>query len=194
MGTQAGSTEAEVRELEERRYRAMLAADIATLDRLLDDALTYTHSSGVIDTKASYLAGIRDKVWEYKNITRENERLVVRGNAALVFCRLRIDLLVRGTPEGREQRTGGVGEMGDTAGCSRCTLPGRRLRHRQTATRAYRGSAGCLKIRRARELVRRRQPAFVLCRLALVLRCRGEACSGGWLEMAADRRGFGHPG
>ena len=61
----------------------MVAADLATLDRLLDDALTYTHSSGAIDTKASYMAGIRNKVWEYKNITRENERLVVRASTAV---------------------------------------------------------------------------------------------------------------
>jgi hypothetical protein len=99
MSTQSVAlSETQVRALEEQRYRAMIAADIAALGRLLDDALTYTHSSGVIDTKASYLAGIRDKVWEYKNISRENERVVVRGTAALVFCRLRIDLLVRGTP------------------------------------------------------------------------------------------------
>ncbi len=91
-------SESHVRDLEEQRYRAMLGADLATLDRLLDDALTYTHSSGVIDTKASYMAGVRDKVWEYKNISRENERVVVRGSSALVFCRLRIDLLVRGAP------------------------------------------------------------------------------------------------
>jgi hypothetical protein len=88
--------EQQVSELEEQRYRAMLAADVAALDRLLDEALTYTHSSGVVDTKASYLAGVRDKVWEYKHIARANERIVVRGDCALVFCRLSIDVLVRG--------------------------------------------------------------------------------------------------
>ena len=92
-------SESHVRELEEQRYRAMLSADLATLDRLLDDTLTYTHSSGVIDTKTSYMAGVRDKVWEYKNISRDNERVVVRGDCALVLCRLRIDLMVRGTPK-----------------------------------------------------------------------------------------------
>jgi hypothetical protein len=88
-----------VRELEEQRYGAMLRADLATLDRLLDDGLTYTHSSGAVDTKASYLAGVRDKTWEYKTISRENERVVVRAGCALVFCRLRIELSVRGTPK-----------------------------------------------------------------------------------------------
>jgi hypothetical protein len=87
-----------LRELEDQRYAAMLAGDAATLEALFDDALTYTHSSGVVDTKASYIAGVRDQLWAYKEITRENERVVVRGNCGLVFCRLKIDLTVRGVP------------------------------------------------------------------------------------------------
>jgi hypothetical protein len=90
-------TEDQVRKLEEQRYAAMLAADTASLDRLLDPQLTYTHSSGVVDTKASYIAGVRDKVWAYKTISRDNERVVLSGACALVFCRLRIDVYVRGT-------------------------------------------------------------------------------------------------
>ena len=90
-------TEDQVRKLEEQRYAAMLTGDVAALEKLLDDALTYTHSSGVVDTKASYIGGVRDKVWEYKNIARENERVVIRGDCGLVFGRLRIDLNVRGT-------------------------------------------------------------------------------------------------
>jgi hypothetical protein len=98
MGEQTALTEERIRDLEAQRYAAMLGADIAALDRLLDEALTYTHSSGVVDTKDSYLAGVRDKIWEYMRIARENERVVVRGSCGLVFCRLRIDLAVRGTP------------------------------------------------------------------------------------------------
>ena len=89
--------EKQIRQLEEQRYAAMLAGDVAALDRLLDENLTYTHSSGVVDTKASYIAGVRDKVWEYKTIARDNERVVIRGGCGLVFCRLKIDLNVRGT-------------------------------------------------------------------------------------------------
>ena len=91
--------EGQIRQLEEQRYAAMLAGDVAALDKLLDDALTYTHSSGVVDTKAGYIGGVRDKVWEYKNIARENERIVIRGGCGLVFCRLKIDLNVRGAPK-----------------------------------------------------------------------------------------------
>lgn len=91
-------TEDDILGLEKQRYAAMLKGDAAALEALFDDALTYTHSSGVVDTKDSYLAGMRDKVWEYKEITRENERVVIRGGCGLVFCRLRIDLNVSGTP------------------------------------------------------------------------------------------------
>ncbi|HWB45459.1 MAG TPA: nuclear transport factor 2 family protein [Hyphomicrobiaceae bacterium] len=91
-------TEDQVRKLEEERYAAMLAADVATLDRLLDAQLTYTHSSGVVDTKDTYIGGVRDKVWAYKAISRENERVVLSGACALAFCRLRIDVHVRGVP------------------------------------------------------------------------------------------------
>ena len=90
--------EEEIRKLEEQRFAAMVAGDVATLERLLDDALTYTHSSGAVDTKASYIAGVRDKLWDYKAIVRDNERVVLRGDTALAFCRLRIDVLVSGTP------------------------------------------------------------------------------------------------
>ena len=86
----------QIRKLEEQRYRAMVSGDLNVLEQLLDEALTYTHSSGVVDTKASYIAGVRDKIWEYKHISRDNERVVIRANCALVFCRLRIDPLVRG--------------------------------------------------------------------------------------------------
>lgn len=90
--------EAQIRDLEKRRFAAMLAGDVATLEALLDDELRYTHSSGVVDSKQSYLKGVRDKVWEYKDIRTSEERIVVRGDAALVFCRLQIDLDVRGAP------------------------------------------------------------------------------------------------
>jgi hypothetical protein len=93
-----GMSDRDILKLEDQRYVAMLAGDVATLERLLDDELSYTHSNGVVDTKASYIAGVRDRVWEYKSIAREGERVLLRGDAALVYCRLRIDLLVRGTP------------------------------------------------------------------------------------------------
>jgi len=96
--------EVQVRECEKRRFAAMCAGDLATLDVLLDDELTYTHSSGVIDRKQSYLKGIREKLWDYRDINTSDERIVIRGDAALVFCRLQIDVNIRGTPKKVDSR------------------------------------------------------------------------------------------
>ena len=48
-----------VQQLEDARYAAMVSKDIETLDRLLDDKLIYMHSTGLADTKASYIDGWR---------------------------------------------------------------------------------------------------------------------------------------
>ena len=46
---------AEIKALEDRRYRAMLAGDMAVLDELCSDDLIYTHSKADHDDKRSYL-------------------------------------------------------------------------------------------------------------------------------------------
>src|SRR6185295_12856007 len=42
-------------DLEAKRIGAMVHKDLATLDALLADDLTYTHSGGTTDTKASFI-------------------------------------------------------------------------------------------------------------------------------------------
>src|SRR5262245_45112446 len=48
-------------DLETRRIAAMVAKDIPALDSLLADNLSYTHSGGTTDTKASFLTLIRER-------------------------------------------------------------------------------------------------------------------------------------
>ena len=51
--------------MEDRRYAAMLYKDVKMLRSLLHDQLTYVHSSGTTDTKASYIAGLEAGTWDY---------------------------------------------------------------------------------------------------------------------------------
>lgn len=88
-----------VRELEDRRYRAMCEADVVTLEGLLADSLVYTHSYGGADSKASYLAGIRSKKWVYRKVERPKEDIQVHGDAAIVTGQVRIELLSEGKPK-----------------------------------------------------------------------------------------------
>jgi hypothetical protein len=50
-------------------YRAMLAFDFIALDGLLSDEVSYIHSTGVVETKAEYFAGLRQGLYEYGDIT-----------------------------------------------------------------------------------------------------------------------------
>lgn len=57
-----------IRELENRRFRAMCERDVASLEQLLADSLVYTHSSASTDSKASFIDGIRSRKWEYQRV------------------------------------------------------------------------------------------------------------------------------
>ena len=91
------ATQTMIRELENRRFRAMCEGDAATLEALLADGLVYTHSSANVDTKASYIAGIRSKKWIYKRVERAAEDIQVHGNCAVVTGEAHIDVAVSGT-------------------------------------------------------------------------------------------------
>ena len=88
-----------IRKLEDRRYAAMCQGDAAALEALLADSLVYTHSTGVADSKASYLAGVRAKKWQYRKIERPIENIQAHGDFAIVTGQVRIDILVEGTPK-----------------------------------------------------------------------------------------------
>lgn len=90
--------------LEDARYDAMLAGDIATLDRLLDPGLRYIHSSGGTDSKDSYLAGFASGHFRYRRIERSEQLIQPAGDAALVLNHLSIDILVGGVAKQVEAR------------------------------------------------------------------------------------------
>jgi hypothetical protein len=63
----AGPEEAAVLAAQKERMQAMVRGDVEALSRLLPDDLTYTHASGVIDTKASLLSSIQSGKLKYKS-------------------------------------------------------------------------------------------------------------------------------
>jgi hypothetical protein len=84
---------------EDRRYRAMLEADLTTLDEVCAAELSYAHSSGARDTKREYLDKIRSGYYVYRRIDHPVERVAVVGDSALVVGRMTADLDVDGTPK-----------------------------------------------------------------------------------------------
>lgn len=78
-----------IKGLEQKRYSAMLASDVATLEDLLDDDLVYTHSFGEGDDKAGYLKKVANRFFVYHEIHHSSDRIIVRESLAVVAGTMR---------------------------------------------------------------------------------------------------------
>lgn len=87
-----------VEELEGRRVRATVAADVPALAELLADDCRYVHSSGVIDTKESYLANLASGVLVYDWIEPHERVVLDLGTAVAVSHVMRAHMVVYGAP------------------------------------------------------------------------------------------------
>ncbi|MPY93330.1 MAG: DUF4440 domain-containing protein [Acidimicrobiia bacterium] len=87
---------AEVLQLEERRFAAMVAKDTATLAELFAEEMSYTHSNAAVDTKASFLAAIEQRRFDYRTVTCSDRSSVVVGDTARLTGRAEIDVVAGG--------------------------------------------------------------------------------------------------
>ena len=78
-----------IKALEDKRYRAMIAGDVAVLDELCSDDLIYTHSKADHDDKQSYLHKVGTRYFTYLEITHPADRILVVNGAALVTGTMR---------------------------------------------------------------------------------------------------------
>jgi uncharacterized protein (TIGR02246 family) len=78
------SDEAAVRAVEDRRIKALVEDDFATLEAIFADDLHYTHSSAVVDDKAAYMAALRSGKTKYETVDREPPRVRIYGDTALM--------------------------------------------------------------------------------------------------------------
>ena len=92
------SSEKEILDLEDKRYAAMCGGDFAALERMLHDELLYTHSSGLTDTKATWLASLRSEKTKYKSAVCSDHKVRLAGDTALVTGRTTIEAEVNGQP------------------------------------------------------------------------------------------------
>jgi hypothetical protein len=84
-----------IRAREDALYAAMIALDYAALDDLLSDDLSYVHSTGVVESKAAYLAALRQGLYEYGAVTRRDGSTRICADCAITSGA--IDMLVGAT-------------------------------------------------------------------------------------------------
>ena len=80
----AGDVEAAVLAAHDRRIAATIAGDVAAVAAMMTDDLTYTHSSGVEESKAEFLDGLKNGKYVYREITPRGRKVRVHGDAAIV--------------------------------------------------------------------------------------------------------------
>ncbi len=94
----AADAEAAVRAAEGRRGQALVAGDVPTLEALLADDLVYTHSSGRVDSKATYLEPLRSGRTRYTSFQPADLSVRLYGDTAVI----------RGTARSEAQVTTGT--------------------------------------------------------------------------------------
>ena len=89
-------TEQEVLALEDKRFGAMTGKDWKTLDGMLHEQLLYTHSSGVMDTKAVWMEAMKSGRTNYKSVKHGDRKVRIYGDNALVTGKAQIEADVNG--------------------------------------------------------------------------------------------------
>ncbi len=97
-GTQkaSGPNEQTILKLEQEWEDALLKSDVTALERLYAETLVYTHSSGSVDDKATYVGNIKSGVTKYESMKREDIKVNIYGDTALVMCHWLVNVNARG--------------------------------------------------------------------------------------------------
>jgi len=90
--------EQDVLEREKRRFAAMVRKDVTFLDQVLADDLIYTHSSGNVDSKASFIDSLTSGRLTYEGAVPEGLEVRFFGDAAVLTGTARIRVQVQGKP------------------------------------------------------------------------------------------------
>jgi ketosteroid isomerase-like protein len=89
-------TPEQIQALDREWAQACVQADIAKLEQILSDDLTYTHSSGRTQTKAEFIATVREGKTRYRSIEFLQSSVRVYENSAVSNNEVRVNLTVDG--------------------------------------------------------------------------------------------------
>lgn len=87
-------------ESQQKRFQAMMQADFTQLNVLLDDGLSYTHSNGLVETKATFMESIRSQKIVYQQLTLDTAQMKVQmyPHTAVITGVLNVNVLFQGKP------------------------------------------------------------------------------------------------
>ena len=100
-------------DLEQQRFDAMTSGDAETLDALLSETLTYTHSHGGTDTKMVFLDNVRNGPVRYRVAERLDTEIRLVGETAVVAGRAKLAVSFKDLPIDLDLRYTAVWIYGD---------------------------------------------------------------------------------
>ena len=86
----------QIQALEREWAQACVQADLAKLEQILSDDLTYTHSSGQTQTKAEFIATVREGKTRYRSLEFLQSNVRLYGNSAVSNSEVRVNLTIDG--------------------------------------------------------------------------------------------------
>jgi hypothetical protein len=89
---------AQIHQLEDQRFGAVVAGDWDAFENLCDPELVYTHGNGVVDTREDYLKKCREGFYVYHRLEHPIDRVIVIGpDAAIAVGQMYADVTSNGT-------------------------------------------------------------------------------------------------
>ena len=93
------SADAVVKAAELARFEAATKNDLDTLGKLLADDLTYTHSTGVLETKEVFLASLKSGKLQFKKIEPADLLVRVFDKTAVINGTAKVSVVSEGQPK-----------------------------------------------------------------------------------------------
>jgi hypothetical protein len=88
----------EILSMQQKRFEAMVKADISTLKVLFAEELTYTHTNGQTESKDSFLLTIETAMFKYEEIQTTSMHVRIYGDTGVITGKGKIKLLAFGKP------------------------------------------------------------------------------------------------
>ncbi len=88
--------EQEIRQREIRRFEAMVRGDVAALDDILSEDLTYTHATGMFESKGEFIAKLKSGQTKYESFAPEDVLVRIYGTTGVVTGAARVKVQAKG--------------------------------------------------------------------------------------------------
>jgi len=89
----------QILEAERVLYRAQIAGRVDALREMLGTDLVYIHSTGVVETRDQYLAGVANRLYEYGAIESRGTRVQIFEDAAILTGIVDMTVSAHGAPK-----------------------------------------------------------------------------------------------